>query len=145
MFLKAFAVVQPLSLKALLVFKYQVCGLVKLVNSETLQFRKKTLFWYNFWLLMFPEKQHTNPRFVIIFWFYTCCQSLCAQLFSLCLTLCNPMDYSPPGSFVRGISPARILEWVAISISFSRGSSQPRDWTQVSCIKGSLLHCRQFL
>ena len=42
--------------------------------------------------------------------------------------------YSPPGSFVRGISQARILEWVAIS--FSRASSWPRDQTQVSCIAG---------
>ena len=39
-------------------------------------------------------------------------------------------------SFVRGISQTRILEWVAIS--FSRGSSQPRDQTQVSCIAGRL-------
>ena len=45
----------------------------------------------------------------------------------LCLTLCNPMDYT-----VHGILQARILEWVAIS--FSRGSSQPRDQTQVSHI-----------
>ena len=35
----------------------------------------------------------------------------------LCLTLCNPMDCSPPGSSVHGISQARILEWVAISFS----------------------------
>ena len=41
------------------------------------------------------------------------------------------MDCSPPGSSVNGISQARILEWVAIS--FSRGSFQLRDWTQVSC------------
>ena len=41
-----------------------------------------------------------------------------------CSTLCNPMDYKPPGSSVHGILQARILEWVAIS--FSRGSSQPR-------------------
>ena len=41
------------------------------------------------------------------------------------LTLCDPMDCSPPGSFVHGISQARMLEWVAIS--FSRGSSQPKD------------------
>ena len=40
------------------------------------------------------------------------------------------MDCTPPGSSVHGISQARILEWVAIS--FSRGSSQPRNWTQVS-------------
>ena len=51
-----------------------------------------------------------------------------------CLTLCNPGDYSPPGSSIHGILQARILEWVAIS--FSRGSSWPRDWTQVSRIAG---------
>ena len=44
------------------------------------------------------------------------------------------MDCSPPGSYVRGILQARILERVAIS--FSRGSSRPRDWTQVSRISG---------
>ena len=42
-----------------------------------------------------------------------------------CLTLCNPMDCSPPGSSVHGILQAGILEWVAIP--FSRGSSQPQD------------------
>ena len=52
----------------------------------------------------------------------------------LCLTLCDPMDCSPPGSSVHGILQARILEWVAIP--FSRVYSQPRDWTQVSCIGG---------
>ena len=45
-------------------------------------------------------------------------------------TLCDPMDYSPPGSSVHGILQARILEWVAIP--FSRGSSQPRNQTLVS-------------
>ena len=48
-----------------------------------------------------------------------------------CLTLCDPMDCSPPGSSVHGILQAKILEWVAMP--FSRGSSQPRDRTQVSC------------
>ena len=51
-----------------------------------------------------------------------------------CLTLCNPMDCSLPGSSIHGILQARILEWVAIS--FSRGSSQPRDRTKVSRIAG---------
>ena len=51
-----------------------------------------------------------------------------------CPTLWDPMDCSPPGSSVHGILQARILGWVAIS--FSRGSSQPRDRTQVSCIVG---------
>ena len=50
----------------------------------------------------------------------------------LYLTLCNPMEYSLPGSSVHGILQARILEWV--TIPFSRGSSWPRDRTQVSCI-----------
>ena len=44
--------------------------------------------------------------------------------------------YRPPGSSVHGILQTRILEWVAIS--FSRGSSQPRDWTGVACIAGRL-------
>ena len=43
-----------------------------------------------------------------------------------CPTLCDPMGCSPPGSSIHGLLQARILEWVAIS--FSRGSSQPRDW-----------------
>ena len=51
-----------------------------------------------------------------------------------CLTLCDPVDCSPPDSSVHGILQARILEWVAIS--FSRGSSQPRDQTWVSRIAG---------
>ena len=51
-----------------------------------------------------------------------------------CPILCDPMDCSPPGSSVHGIFQARILDWVAIS--FSSGSSQPRDWTQVSCTAG---------
>ena len=49
-----------------------------------------------------------------------------------CLTLCDPMDCSPPGSSIHGIFQARILEWAAIS--FSRGSSRPRDQTLVSRI-----------
>ena len=52
-------------------------------------------------------------------------------------TLCYPMDYSLPGSSAHGILQVRIPEWVAIP--FSRGSSQPRDQTQVSCIAGRVL------
>ena len=42
---------------------------------------------------------------------------LCAKLLQSCLTLCNPMDYSLPGSSVHGVSQARILEWVAMPSS----------------------------
>ena len=47
---------------------------------------------------------------------------------------CDPVDCSLPGSSAHGILQAKILQWVAIS--FSRGSSWPRDWTQVSCTAG---------
>ena len=57
-----------------------------------------------------------------------------SEVAQLCPTLCDAMDYSLPGSSVRGILQARILEWVATS--FSRGSSQSRDQTRVSCIAG---------
>ena len=57
-----------------------------------------------------------------------------SEVAQLCLTLCDPVDCSLPGSSVRGILQARVLERVAIS--FSRGSSWPRDRTQVSRIVG---------
>ena len=53
-----------------------------------------------------------------------------------CPTLCDTMNSSLPGSSVHGISQARILEWVAMPSS--KGSSRPRDWTQVSHIEGGL-------
>ena len=55
-------------------------------------------------------------------------------LFSQVWRFHNPIDCSLPGSSVHGISQARILEWIAIS--FSRGSSWPRNQTWVSCIAG---------
>ena len=55
-----------------------------------------------------------------------------------CLTLCNSMDYSPSGSSAHRILQARIPEWVAIS--FSRGPSQPKDWTQISHTAGGFLN-----
>ena len=51
-----------------------------------------------------------------------------------CPTLCDPMDWSLSGSSVHGVFQVRILKWIAIS--FSRGSSQPKNRTQVSCIAG---------
>ena len=50
-----------------------------------------------------------------------------AKSLQSCPELCNPMNYSPPGSSVYGILQARILEWVAMPSS--RGSSPPRDQT----------------
>ena len=65
------------------------------------------------------------------------------QLLQSCPTLCDPMDCSPPGSSIHGIFQARILEWMAISSS--RGSSQPRNQTHISCVscigRQILYHC----
>ena len=67
-----------------------------------------------------------------------CSWSFCsAQSVQFYLTLCEPRDYSLPGSPVHGILQARILEWAVMPSS--RGSSLPRDWTRnswVSCISG---------
>ena len=59
---------------------------------------------------------------------------VCVLVTQLFPTLCYPMDCSPPGFSVYGILQARILEWIAMPSS--RGSSQPRDWTQISYIAG---------
>ena len=56
----------------------------------------------------------------------------CCCLVKSCPTLCNHLDSSPPGSSVHGTVQARILECIAIS--FSRGSSRPRDQTRASCL-----------
>ena len=61
-----------------------------------------------------------------------------AKLLQSCSTLCDPMDCSSVGSSVHGIPQARILEWVAMPTS--RGSSRPRDRTQVCCTGGQLLY-----
>ena len=63
---------------------------------------------------------------------------VCVLVAQSCPTLCDPMDCSPPGSSVHRIFQTRILEWVAISSS--RGSSQSRDQTRISCIGRSVLY-----
>ena len=67
-------------------------------------------------------------------YFYFCCCCLVTELY---LTLCDPMDCGPLVSSVHGILQARILQWVAIS--FSRGSFQPSDQIQFSCITSRFL------
>ena len=88
---------------------------------------------------VWPKKGHTgvlaNSSVSCLWWWtHTCCKVAqnyihtrycCCLVAETCLTLCNPVDCSPPSSSVHGISQARILEWVAISSS--RGSSPPSD------------------
>ena len=71
----------------------------------------------------------------VIFWFEqpnAWCMGMHAKSPQSGLNLCNPMDCSSPGSSVHGILHERILDWVAIS--YSRGSSQPRNRTHVSYV-----------
>ena len=81
--------------------------------------------------LSFPDfsKTQTESRMVTVNYCWS-------DITQSCPTLCNPVDCSLPGSSDHGIFQARVLEWVAIS--FSRGSSQPRDRTQVFCIASRL-------
>ena len=87
------------------------------------------------WNSMMPQPSHCSPPAII---FSQQCISgkswVCVLLIQLCLTVCEPMDCSPPGSSVHVILQARILEWTAIPLT--KGSSQPTDGTQVSCISG---------
>ena len=66
--------------------------------------------------------------------------SPCCLVAKSCSSLCNPMDYSLPGSSVHGVSQTRILEQAAIL--FSRESSQLRDQIHVSCIGRWILYHR---
>ena len=82
----------------------------------------------------------TRGNFYLIFIVRTCRipggehSQNCGLVAKLRLTLCDPMDCSLPGFSVHGLFQSGTLEWVAIS--FSRGSSPPRDWTWISCIAG---------
>ena len=77
------------------------------------------------------RNRHAPPLLILLDLFVQrigVCAVLCLVT-QPCPTLWDPMDYSPPGSSVLGILQARILEWVPMP--FSKGSSQPRDRTQV--------------
>ena len=111
-----------------------------------------TGFLYSFHSLFASLCGYFQLIFLLTYWFFffflflgqVCCwiSVLNSSVYSLycvhaksppsCVTLCDPMDCSPPGSSVHGIHQARILEWVAMYSS--RGSSRPRDRTWVSYI-----------
>ena len=89
----------------------------------------------------FHKQKHTMPCvfFFFFFWLAVQCgmwdlssQKVNVKVTQSCPTLCDPMN-----CIVHGILQARILEWVAFP--FSRGSSQPRNRTQVCCIAGGFL------
>ena len=104
---------------------------IKITNSRDLYIM---VVWYSWYKMPLKQRVPWNYFFFLINEIQLCLLTKKVKVKSLsrCPTLCNPMDCSPPGSSVHGILQARELEWAAIS--FSRGSSQPRDRTQVSHI-----------
>ena len=85
--------------------------------------KRQTLVWgglTNSWVRKRSKRQRRKRKIII------------RDIAQLCPTLCDPMDCSLPRSSVHGIFQAKVLEWIAIS--FSSGSSQTRDQTQVSRI-----------
>ena len=99
------------------------CGVRRLGDRRLLSTCQQGALPVFFWLSHLPLK---FPQILILA--LATAVSMCAQS---CPTLCDSMDCSLPSSSVHGILQARILEWVAISSS--RGSSQLRDWTRISC------------
>ena len=76
--------------------------------------------------------QDFKPNLISSFQDMTSVMPVCAKSLQSYLIFCDPMECSLPCSSIHGILQIRILEWV--SISFSRGSSCPRDGTRVSCV-----------
>ena len=110
----------PLLLLSLLKYRH----FHKIKTEWILLSQKACLYSVITWKWLAPEVG-TNWLLFRRWWWFSC---------SVMSYSCDPMDCSLPGSSVHGISQARILEWVAISLS--RGSPQPRNQTWVSCIAG---------
>ena len=72
------------------------------------------------------------PKMYLLFLMVLSTVCVHAKSLQSCLTLCDPMDCNPPSSSVHGILQAKILEWVVVPSS--RGSSQPKDRTHISCV-----------
>ena len=106
---------------------------------------KLPVTWHHlhFLELVLSGNQNQHPISTILvflswYWYFrirNLCVYVCAKS---CLTLCNPMDYSPPGSSVHGIFQAGILEWV--TISFSKEPSWPRGRTCISSVGRQVLY-----
>ena len=117
------------------------CELGKNVYSAVVGWNSLWLSMIPSWLTMFlSSTMFFLSALSTYFWWRdveaSIYKSACLHAKSLqsCPTLCNPVDCSPQGSSVCNILLARILKWVAIT--FSRGSSWPRDRTRLFCIAG---------
>ena len=106
--------------------------------EATVKQNKKTSKYTNFWKSIFFSCYFCLVGFCLILFKWARNRDVAgvkvnqSEVAQSCLTLCDPMDCSLPGSSVHGIFQAIVLEWIVIS--FSRGSSRPRDRTRVSRI-----------
>ena len=107
---------------------------------ECLQYQTRDLIWQVSYLFLYLKHYQMLDQFgleklytMVIKYYLWEVKVLVARSYPI---LCDSMDCSPPGSSVHGILQARILKWVAML--FSRGSSWPRDRTQVSHLAGRL-------
>ena len=104
------------------------------LHSEAMIFSKHTDFQLSSWKAILSKI--VNLSFFFLNWVLGLYLDFLevSEVAQSCPTLCNPFDSSLPGSSLHGALQARILEWVAIS--FSRGSSRPRNQTRVFQIAG---------
>ena len=104
--------------------------LIKYVYMEVALLRQCYSKWR---IILISSLKNSQVKYV--------CACMHVKSLQSCVTLCDSMDCSPPGSSVHGVLQVRILEWVVIP--FSRGSSRPRDQAHVSyvsCIGRQVLY-----
>ena len=106
----------------------------KIIHSITPRCLKKTFFKSHYPSDLLYKPTACEKGEVYTFWKW----KVKVLFTQSCLSLCDPIDYSPLDSSVHGIFQTRILEW--IDISFSKGSSWPRNWTHVFCIGRKILY-----
>ena len=125
-----------MDLKGIMLTKCQVEKLkYKYINTYWACNQQYCIVYFKFIKKVNPKLFHYKEKYflhLVLFWVLPESES---EVTLSCPTLCDPVDCSLPSFSVHGILQARIMEWVAIS--FSRGSSWPRDRTWVSHIGGS--------
>ena len=122
-------------LKAIIIIIFCSRGLA--TSTPELNNRGSRGFRYLFSAILFIHRDLLH--YIVSFMKAASCVSVdCCLVAKSCLTLCDPMDYSPVGSSVHDISQARIWAWIAVS--FFRVSSWPRGWTHISCIGRQILY-----
>ena len=126
------AAVLPINIQSW--FHSRLTGLISLLSKGRSRVLPNTMIWRHRFFSIQPSLLSNSHIHTCVYVCVCVCVCVCVLVAQLCLTLCNPTDYSPPGFSVHGILQARILEWIAIP--FSKRTSHLRDQTLVSLITG---------